>query len=239
MWERGVTLTEFRTRLREEWGGMALSLALHILLLLAALWYLAQRPTLPQTPFRFLPVDLVVSQQTTAPGPSASEAAPARAEAQQRQDSAPVPQGTRPDSVKPPVDELTARLQALALMRQPDSALPRADNDGPGGSGRGAGSYSLKDFVRAQILRRWWPDLSIPGAYDMPVLVRLKLFNTGIIDDVEIIDQKRFATDKPFRNMALSARNAAMLASPIEMPPGNHARVQVLTIDLDPKAVLR
>src|SRR5262245_38276027 len=98
MWERGITLTGLKTRLREDWGGMALSLALHVLLLLAALWYLAQRPVLPRTPFRFLPVDLVVSQETSTPGPSATEAAPARAQARQRQDSAPVPQGARPDS---------------------------------------------------------------------------------------------------------------------------------------------
>jgi hypothetical protein len=238
MWEHGIALTKVKARLREEWGGMALSLALHVLLLLAALWFLAHRPHAePQAPV--LPIELVVAEETSAPGPSATAAAPARSQARPVQDSTPVVRGTRPDSVKPPVDEMTARLQALAQLRQPDSALPRADNDGPGGNGSGAGSYSLKDFVRAQILRRWLPDLSIPGARDLPVLVRVKLLRTGIIDDVEILDQKRFVTDKPFRNMALSARNAALLASPIEMPPGKYERVQMLTIDLDPRAVLR
>lgn len=237
MWERGIILARARTLAREEGSGIALSLALHVLLLLAALWFLAHRPRMEPAP-PVLPIELVVAQETSAPGPSASAAAPARSRARQVQDSAPVPRGTRPDSAKPPLDEMTARLQALAQLRQ-DSALPRADNDGPGGNGSGAGSYSLKDFVRAQILRRWLPDLSIPGARDLPVLVRVKLLRTGIIDDVEILDQKRFVTDKPFRNMALSARNAALLASPIEMPPGRYARVQMLTIDLDPKAVLR
>jgi len=52
-------------------------------------------------------------------------------------------------------------------------------------------------------------------------------------------DQQRFQADKPFRNMALSARDAALLASPIQIPGVVYERTQTLTIDLDPKAVLR
>ena len=161
---------------REEWGGLALSLLLHLLLALTAFWYIAHRPALRETPFRVMPVDLVLGEETKAPGPSATEAAPKRQSARQRQESAPVPEGTRPNAVKQPEDELSAQLRALAQLRQPEADLPRADNEtGAGGNGSGAGAYSLKDFVRAQILRRWWPDLSIPGARNLPVLVRVKL----------------------------------------------------------------
>jgi hypothetical protein len=69
--------------------------------------------------------------------------------------------------------------------------------------------------------------------------VRVRLLKSGVIDDVTILDQERFNTDKAFRNMALSARDAALLASPIQLPPGHYPHVTVLTIDLDPKAVLR
>lgn len=243
MWDTGIIAQRARKAIqaaRDEWGGLALSVALHLLLLLAALWYVGHRPPLPQTSRPVLPVDLVVAEQSKAPGPSATQAAPRRQTARQRKESAPVPEGTRPNAIRQPEDELSAKLRALAQLRQPEADLPRADNEASaGGNGSGAGAYSLKDFVRAQILRRWWPDLKIPGARNLPVLVRITLLRTGIIDDVVILDQQRFTNDKPFRNMALSARNAALLASPLELPPGHYEKVMRITIDLDPKAVLR
>jgi len=39
--------------------------------------------------------------------------------------------------------------------------------------------------------------------------------------------------------MALSARDAALLASPIQIPGVKYEKTQTLTINLDPKAVLR
>jgi hypothetical protein len=240
MRDAGRTVIARARQAREEWGGFALSLLLHLLLALAALWYVARHPVLKPTPLRVMPVDLVLGEETKAPGPSAQEAAPRRQQAQMRRESVPIPEGTRPDATRQPEDELSAKLRALAQLRQPEADLPLADNEsGAGGNGSGAGSYSLKDFIRAQILRRWWPDLSIPGARDLPVLVRVTVSRAGIIDDVEIVDRQRFLNDKPFRNMALSARNAALLASPIELPPGRYDKVMRLTIDLDPKAVLR
>ena len=138
---------------------------------------------------------------------------------------------------------MSAKLRALAQLQTPDAALPNADNNAaPGagsGSGGGEGNYALKDFIRAQILRRWLPDLDVPGARNMPVEVRVRLLSSGVIDQVTILDQQRFNDDKIFRNMALSARDAALLASPIQLPPGHYQKVTVLTIDLDPKAVLR
>jgi hypothetical protein len=56
---------------------------------------------------------------------------------------------------------------------------------------------------------------------------------------VDVVDQNRFHTDRAFRDMALSARDAALLASPIQWPEGLKQKSQTLTIDLDPKAVLR
>ena len=131
-----------------------------------------------------------------------------------------MPEGVSPKGTREPEDELSARLRALAQLKSTDTALPNADNSaapgGGGGDGGGEGNYALKDFIRAQILRRWLPDLSIPGARNMPVLVRIRLLKSGVIDDVTIMDQQRFHADKAFRNMALSARDAALLASPIQ-----------------------
>ena len=222
-------------QLREQWGGIAFSVLLHGVLVLALIWYLAGRPSLEETVFRALPVDLVIGG-TMGQG---SAAPPARMQVTRPQaDSAPVQSGTRPDSVRVPVDPMTARLQALAQLRGADTALASADA-GSGGAGGGDGNYALKDFIRAQILRRWLPDLGVAGARNLPVVVEVRLLRSGVIEDVRIVDQVRFHNDGAFRNMALSARNAALLASPIQLPPGRYDRVTVLNIDLDPKAALR
>ena len=59
-----------------------------------------------------------------------------------------------------------------------------------------------------------------------------------MISDVRIVDQQRFNNDKLFHGMALSARNAAILASPIPLPPGKYDAVMNIAITFDPKAVL-
>src|ERR1051325_3810660 len=228
-------------RLRKQTGpAVLLSLLLHGLLLLLALWYLGHRPVLTQTQLRALPVDLVL-RGGAGQAPSAPPAARLQV-ARPHPESAPVPEGTNPHGTKEPVDELSARLRALAQLKTPDAALPNAENSaipGGGAEGPGEGNYALRDFIRAQILRRWLPDLEIPGARNMPVLLRIRLLKSGVIDDVAIVDQRRFYIDKAFHNMALSARNAALLPSPIQIPGVQYEKTQTLTIDLDPKAVLR
>src|SRR3954468_13435329 len=227
-------------KLRREGGpGVLLSLLLHGLLLLAVLGYVHNRPSLIETRFRALPVELVIGgsmEQGAAPAPAVRLQ---RAEA--HPDSAPRPEGVSPKGTQQPEDELSAKLRALAQLKSADSPLPNADVStmpGGAGNGEGEGNYALKDFIRAQILRRWLPDLSIPGARNMPVGLRLRLLKTGEIDEVVILDQARMHTDQAFRDMALSARDAALLASPIQIPGVRLERNQTLTIVLDPKAVL-
>ena len=220
--------------------GVLLSVLLHGLLLFLALWYMGHRPAVTPEQLRALPVDLVIGgsqgQETgAAPATRVQVARP-------HPESAPVPEGISPLGIKEPQDELSAKLRALAQLKTPDAALPNADNaaaPGGGGEGGGEGNYALKDYIRAQILRRWLPDLSIPGTRNMPVVVRIRLLKSGLIDDVAIVDQQRFHDDKVFRNMALSARDATLLASPIQIPGVRYEKTQTLTINLDPKAVLR
>jgi hypothetical protein len=151
---------------------------------------------------------------------------------------APRVSGERPQAVTPPPDAMEARIASLADLTSAASTLPAADNDGMDGGAGNGGGYALADFVRAQILRRWWPDLTTEASHGMPVALRLKLTRTGVISDIRILDQERFANDKLFHGMALSARNAATLASPIALPPGKYDAVMDIAITLDPKAVL-
>ena len=228
-------------KLRKDGGpGVLLSLLLHGLLLLVALWYVQNRPLLTETELKALPVELVIGGSMEQ---SASSAPAARLErARAHPESAPRPEGVSPKGTEQPEDELSAKLRALAQLKSADSPLPNADvSTLPGGSGGGGGegNYALKDFIRAQILRRWLPDLSIPGARNMPVAIRIHLLKSGTIEDVAILDQARMHTDAAFRDMALSARDAALLASPIQIPNMRLEKNQSLTIVLEPKAVLR
>ena len=226
------------TLIRRDSPGMAASVGLHLVLALILLWWHLGHPAQPQKLLPTLAVDLV-SQPVTAPGPTATP----RRGGDQRQRAAPVPPtaprivGESPKAVTPPPDALEARIQGLANLTAPAGTLPAADNGGGGGTG--SGSYALADYVRAQILRRWWPALQSSAALGLPVALRLKLSRNGVLSDIRIVDQARFGSDKQFHDMALSARNAALNASPIALPPGHYEAVTEIAITLDPKAVLR
>ena len=47
-----------------------------------------------------------------------------------------------------------------------------------------------------------------------------------------------YATDAAFRQIAMSARNAILLASPINLPPGSYAPETTMTLTLNPRDVL-
>jgi hypothetical protein len=207
---------------QENRAGLTGSFLLHIVAVLIALWWGMTHPVARQPPLKAMLVDLVTAP-TIVPGPPGGAQTPLRVPAP----TAPKVQGVRPKAETPPPDELESRIAALAQLRAPDTALPAPDNGASAGNGYGGGGYSVADFVRAQILRRWWPQLENDAARGMPVAIRLKLSRAGLI------------SDKVFRSMALSARNAAMLASPISLPPGKYDAVMDIAITLDPKSVLR
>ena len=221
-----------RTLWQENRAGLTGSVLLHLVVVGICLWWGFSHPLVRQPPLKAMLVDLVTTP-TIMPGPSGAETllrAPVPA--------APKTEGVRPKALTPPPDELEARIAQLAQLRAPDTALPAPANGAGAGRGTGGG-YALADFVRAQILRRWWPQLESDAARGTPVAIRLKLSRAGVISDVQIVDQARFANDKLFRNMALTARNAALLASPISLPPGKYDAVMNIAITLDPHAVLR
>ncbi len=222
-----------RTLWQENRAGLTGSVLLHLVFVSICLWWGFSHPLVRQPPLKAMLVDLVAAP-TIVPGPSGGAQTPLRAPVP----AAPKAEGVRPKAVTPTPDELEARIAKMAQLRAPDTALPAPDNGAGAGNGTGGG-YALADFVRAQILRRWWPQLESDAARGTPVAIRLKLSRAGVISDVQIVDQARFANDKQFRNMALTARNAALLASPISLPPGKYDAVMNIAITLDPHAVLR
>jgi hypothetical protein len=220
---------------QENRAGFTGSVLLHVLFVAIVLWWGMTHPVLRQAPIKPILLDLVEKPvEVPVLGPSGGSHAILRAPLP----AAPKTEGVKPKAVTPPPDELEARITQMAQLRAPDTALPAADNGAGSGEGNGGG-YALADFVRAQILRRWWPQLDSDAKRGTPVAMRLKLSRAGVISDIEIVDQVRYVNDKLFRNMAISARNAAELASPIPLPPGHYAAVMDIAITLDPRAVLR
>ena len=218
---------------RENRAGLTGSLLLHGLALGLWLNWSLVHPAPTPPPLQAMLVDLV-QMPVIAPGPAGGSPE----QSKPRPAIAPRVFGVKPTAETPVPDELEARIARMAQLQAPASALPAPDNGGAAyGSGSGGG-YALADFVRAQILRRWWPDLTSDSARGMPVVLRLQMTRAGVISDVQITDQQRFNNDKLFRSMALSARNAAMLASPIPLPPGRYDAVMTVSITLDPKAAL-
>jgi len=211
-------------------SGWTLSLGLHGLMALAALWYAAQRPPLPPLP-PLLSVELVASQPTPSPSPAPRAGVPApRASA---------PRTAPPEAAEavPQEDALETRLQALSRLRAPDGPLRLGS--GGRGAGTGGGGATLADFVRAQIMRRWLPILTNRQRRDQPVLLRITVTDKGAFSEVAILDRQEFDGNLLYRSMAISARNAALLSSPIPMPPGDWPKATVLTIALNPRDAAR
>ena len=54
----------------------------------------------------------------------------------------------------------------------------------------------------------------------------------------EIVDNSR-AGDPAYRALAMSARNAVLLSSPLALPPGRYEEVRDVVLDFDPRKVGR
>jgi len=143
-------------------------------------------------------------------------------------------------------DDFLNRLNSLSKLRAPETdtqalkgqgetEAPSTSSDATPGD---EAMYSLRDYIRAQILRRWNLDLGANGARSIVVALHVVMKSNGSIASAEIIDKHRYATDAAFRQIAMSARNAILLASPINLPVGHYPPETAMTINLNPRDVL-
>ena len=199
-----------------------------------------------------------VPQPETPPPPQAmapkarESAAPAPLAAVNPENPARLPKPGPPAAAKPrpvptPADSLAAKLQSLAKLREP--APPRPPNprpqEGAGLSNVTASSanaapgstatYSVKDFLRAQVERHWYWDRRQLGAGDWAVSIHVLLNRDGSVAKAEIVDDTRHGGNATYHDLALSARNAVLLSSPLNLPPGLYDSVKDITLTLDPR----
>ena len=237
--------------------GVIGSLLLHGLLVLLLL----DRMIPPETQARIVPVDLVfAAEETKAPPPPQAQAAPPRPQQPQQKAGTPKPKppqvatlepppslkGIVPPPSQPPIDALQLRLEALAKLKQPqtDSRLKA----GAGAAGRNASgdgtagteaAYSVKDLIRAQIERRWNLDLSALGSRNFVIPIHLVLDRDGTVTTAEIVDTGHSSTDALYDSIAISARNAALLSSPLALPEGSYDQTMDIVLNLNPRDTLR
>ncbi len=154
-----------------------------------------------------------------------------------------------PDRATPPPDELEARLKSLARQQQEQAQAPASRNrqndagssslaaSGSGTAGGGA-RYNVKDFIRAQIERHWRLDPGAPGA-DFVVAIHVMLNRDGSVKSAEIVDDPRYRTSAAYQALARSARNAVLLSSPLDLPPGRYDEVADMTLNFNPRNALQ
>lgn len=236
-----------RKSLARNGPGIAVSGAVHLAILLMLIFVVRHAAQSPDASLRTVLVEIVrLGDDTTSPPAKQRSTAPAQQASAPRAPTAhSPPTGIAPHKPQQK-DDLENRLNQLAKLKAPETATETlhgageqqtdSTSDAPAGS---SASYALRDFLRAQIERRWSLDLSVLGERRIVVALRVVMKRSGAIASAEIVDKTRYATDKQFREVAMSAKNAILLASPIALPPGDYPAETEMTLTLDPRSTMR
>lgn len=233
---------------QENGAGVLVSLALHLLLLCAILFGLVRHTQESlQRPESFVPIDLVrLGDETRSPPAEHRALVPQQKAGKPQQEAAPQRSVVSPTGKREaPVDALDAKLKALARLKQPRTELKLdqgrgvSNVDAANGEPGNSATYSIRDYVLAQVLRRWTLDLSKTKDKPLVIAVQVTMKRDGSIIEATIVEQARAKIDAYYRDIAVGARNAVLLSSPISLPPGDYPKEMHFTLRLDTRAVLR
>jgi hypothetical protein len=202
-----------------------------------------------------------VRRPTAPPEPISPAAEPApRSEAPPPATVEPKSEGTRhidplaelspPPKPKPPIAGTGERLKSTRAIHrttplprpsEPTSAGNPADTveTGTDAAARGPASYNVKDLIRTQIERRWNFDVKEASGADENVSIHLVIDPGGTIETADIVSDPRLASDRAYRDLAISARDAALISSPLQLPPGALSAVADMQLSFSPRDVLR
>ncbi len=194
----------------------------------------------------FVPLTIIALADETA-GPVQPNQAPVP-ERKAGPASAPAarPAGLDPAKNQPAPNSLDLKLRKLAELRQPLLDRPLADRDngvsrtaGSPADARTASYATVRDFLRAQIERRWSPDLAILHGRNFVVLIRVEITKAGAVTRADIVNDSGLGAEDGYVQIAASARNAILLSSPLNLPPGHYPEVMELVLKLNTRETLR
>ena len=240
-----------RAYLERDGRGIAGTILLHGLLALLILMMVLHRAMPPLAPPHIVPVEVVrIGDTTTAPSAPVKAKIPApfvphtvpRPPA-----SANKPEGTSPTATKPQPDDLETKLHALAHLKAPESSTQPLTDPSASDAATSADAepgnetaYAVRDLIRAQVLRKWNFDVAALGAKGFVIALRVTVVKGGRVEKAEILDRGRYTRDALYRDIALSARNAVLLASPLTLPEGSVIGDGLtVTLSLNPRDALR
>ena len=236
-------------RYAEENGiGLAISLLLHGLAVFLVLFTVLNHTVkAPLGTFHVVPVDVIrLGEETRSPPADLRSVVPQQRAGRPQQEASQSREAVSPAGTRPaPIDALDAKLRALARLRQPDTKLALAEGQGASnveasnGAVGDAATYSVRDYVLAQVLRRWTLDLSRANGRVLRVPIRVTMKSDGTIASAEIVESTRAKTDVIYRDVAIGARNAVLLSSPIPLPAGDYPKEMHFTLNMDTRAVVR
>ena len=235
--------------------GVIGSLVLHVAVLVLLLYQVGVPPVL----LSVIPVEVVqLAAQTATPTPQPDAPAQQGASASPRVASvappravprpvpAPPPPAAPPSTPQPapdasppaPQDALQSQLDALAKLHVPNNAGAGTTASGGGGSA-GASGYRVEDLIRAQVQRRWNLRLDELGERELIVTIHVVLEPDGTVAKAEVVDSPRTRGDDVYRSIAISARNAVLLSSPLTLPLGMTEEMRDMTISFNTRDSLR
>jgi hypothetical protein len=147
--------------------------------------------------------------------------------------------------------ELHQRLKLLAQLRQPAAPMlpaPRQQH-GSGFSNVTAAAadaeqahdpvYAVRDFIRAQVERRWYPDRKIVKGHHWIVRIHIILNPDYTVKRAGIIEDPHYESDAGYQDFAISARDAVLLSSPLTLPPGAYDIAKDIVVDFDSRRDLQ
>ena len=98
----------------------------------------------------------------------------------------------------------------------------------------------MKDFLRAQIERHWEFDVHALGTANLVVSLHVVLRPDGSVSRADIVDDPRYSANPLYRPAADSVRRAALVASPLQLPPGlNQNGVRDVILSFNPRDTVR
>jgi hypothetical protein len=216
--------------------GLLCSIALHGLALVPFVFMLG--PAITQV----IPIDVVLIGNEAEEPPPVPVSAP-QDEIETSAALATAPPGSSPSNERP--DEIELKLQRLAQTLQPGAdARPATRDPNPARvapmRGTGAdGTYRVTDFVRAQVERRWGPDLAALGNRIFSVRIRVEMTGQGVVTKADVVPDPRLDGDADYQAIARSARNAVLLSSPFALPRGDYGDALAFILNLSTADALR